>query len=51
MKNLRTRADIYGVAFIERFGSFLNPLILKIKKENKQLLVFYFHGLFESFKQ
>lgn len=51
MKSLRTRADIFGVAFIERFGSFLNPLILKIKKENKQLLVFYFHGLFESFKQ
>ncbi len=51
MKNLRTIVDGFGISFIERFGYFLNPLVLKIKKENKQLLVFYFHGLFESYKQ
>ena len=51
MKNLRTIVDRFGVSFIERFGQFLNPLILEFKNENKQLLVFYFHGIFESFKQ
>ena len=51
MKSLRTIVDRFGVSFIERFGYILNPLILEFKKENKQLLVFYFHGFFESSKQ
>ena len=51
MKSLRTIVDSFGVNFIERFGGFINPLLLEFKKENKQLLVFYFHGFFESSKQ
>lgn len=48
MKNL---VDNFGTAFFENMGHLLNPLILKFKTEKKQLLVFFFHGLFESFKQ
>ncbi|HEY5370740.1 MAG TPA: polysaccharide deacetylase family protein, partial [Hanamia sp.] len=51
MKSLRTIVDRFGVKFIERFGGFINPFLLEFKKENKQLLVFYFHGVFESSKQ
>lgn len=51
MKSLRTKVDRFGVSFIERFGGFLNPLLLELKKENNQLLSFYFHGLFESSQQ
>lgn len=51
MKNLKTTIDRFGATFIEKFGQFVNPLILEFKRENGQLLVFYFHGLFESFKQ
>ena len=36
---------------IEKLGLFLNPLILKFRKENGRLLIFTFHGLFESEKQ
>ncbi len=36
---------------IEKLGFFINPLILKFRKENGRLLVFTFHGLFESEKQ
>ena len=51
MKSLKTTVDNFGVNLIEKFGNLFNPLILEFKKENKQLLVFYFHGLFESLKQ
>ena len=36
---------------IEKLGLFLNPLILKFRKENGRLLIFTFHGLFESENQ
>lgn len=36
---------------IEKLGYLLNPFILNFKIENSRLLVFYFHGLFESSKQ
>src|SRR6185312_401691 len=51
MKTFKTIVDNFGVSLIERFGSLFSPLILEFKKENRQLLVFYFHGLFESLKQ
>lgn len=51
MKNLKTVVNDFGAAFFEKLGYLLNPVVLKFKSENKQLLVFYFHGLFESEKQ
>ena len=36
---------------LEKLGFFINPLLLKFRKENGRLLVFTFHGLFESEKQ
>jgi peptidoglycan/xylan/chitin deacetylase (PgdA/CDA1 family) len=36
---------------IKKLGSYINPLLLKFRKENKRLLAFSFHGLFESDKQ
>lgn len=51
MKNLKTIVDNFGRTSIETLSYFINPLILKFKKENKQLLVFCFHGLFKSPEQ
>ena len=36
---------------LEKPGFFINPLLLKFRKENGRLLVFTFHGLYESEKQ
>lgn len=36
---------------IDKLGYFLNPMILKFKSEKNQLLVFYFHGIYESIQQ
>jgi len=35
----------------ETLGFIFNPLLLSIKGENSQLLVFYFHGLYQSIVQ
>lgn len=35
----------------ETLGFIFNPLLLRIKGENNQLLVFYFHGLYQSLSQ
>jgi peptidoglycan/xylan/chitin deacetylase (PgdA/CDA1 family) len=43
--------DNVGPDLIEKIGYFLNPLLLNLKKEKNQLLVFTFHGFFESEKQ
>lgn len=40
-----------GPWLIEKIGTFVNPVLLNFKNENNQLLVFYFHGLFESERQ
>lgn len=51
MKNIKERLDKYGHEFIEKLGYVINPFLLNFKNENNQLLVFYFHGLFDSMKQ
>jgi peptidoglycan/xylan/chitin deacetylase (PgdA/CDA1 family) len=51
MKNTKNLLNDFGVAFFEKLGYLLNPVILKFKNEKKQLLVFYFHGLFKSAKE
>lgn len=35
----------------EKLGFLINPILLNIKGENNQLLVFFFHGLYKSYKQ
>lgn len=51
MNKLKTTLDRFGVAFIEKVSNYINPVVLKFKNEHKQLLVFCFHGLFESHEQ
>lgn len=59
MQNIKKRLKSHGIALvekhgpelIEKFGNFIVPLLLDFKNENDQLLVFYFHGLFDSMKQ
>lgn len=51
MQNVKSTVDRFGRTLIEKFGHLINPLVLEFKKENGQLLVFYFHGLFESLQQ
>ena len=36
---------------IEKLGHFINPIILNFKNENYRLLIFYFHGIYESLVQ
>ena len=51
MQKFKKLMDVYGPDLIEKLGIFINPIILNIKKEPQHLLVFYFHGIFESEKQ
>jgi peptidoglycan/xylan/chitin deacetylase (PgdA/CDA1 family) len=51
MQNLKEKLNNYGPVFIEKLGYFVNPLILNFVNEKNHLLVFLFHGLFESKKQ
>lgn len=41
----------FGDTFFEKVAYLVNPIVLKFKNEQEQLLVFYFHGLFESTKE
>ena len=36
---------------VEKIGFLLNPIVLNVKGEDNQLLIFYFHGLYRSLKQ
>jgi len=51
MENIKNLFNNFGSAFFERLGYLLNPVLLKFKNEDKQLLIFYFHGIFESTKE
>ena len=51
MKNIKSTLNDLGFSFIKKIGYLVNPVVLKFMKEDKQLLVFFFHGLFESVKQ
>ena len=51
MKNLKNIVHKYGPQIIKNVGYIVNPIILKFKKEHNNLLIFYFHGLFESHTQ
>jgi peptidoglycan/xylan/chitin deacetylase (PgdA/CDA1 family) len=51
MQNFKERLDNNMPKYIEKIGAFINPLLLNFRNENNQLLIFYFHGLFESVEQ
>ena len=51
MKNIKSTLNDLGFSFIKKIGYLVNPVVLQFMKEDKQLLVFFFHGLFESVKQ
>ena len=46
--NIKEKIDQTVPAIIEKLGHRLNPLILNLKNENNQLLIFYFHGIYEN---
>lgn len=45
---MKTKVNQFGSVLFEKLGYLVNPIVLKFKNEDKQLLVFYFHGLFNS---
>jgi len=51
MNYLKSKLDDFGASFFENLGYWANPVILNFKKEEKHLLVFYFHGLFDSINE
>jgi peptidoglycan/xylan/chitin deacetylase (PgdA/CDA1 family) len=51
MAKLKESLNGLGPDLIEKIGTLINPFILNFKNEGNQLLVFYFHGLFETESQ
>lgn len=51
MDRFKAKLDRFGMSFFEKIAHSVNPVILKFKKEHKQVLVFYFHGIFETPEQ
>ena len=48
MQIIREKFNNVVRGLAETLGFIFNPLLLSIKGENSQLLVFYFHGLYQS---
>ncbi|MDP4283510.1 MAG: polysaccharide deacetylase family protein [Bacteroidota bacterium] len=51
MKSIKKAIDSTLIGFIEKLGLMVNPIILNFKDTNSHLLIFYFHGLYESQSQ
>lgn len=51
MASLKDSLNVFGPELLEKIGTIINPLLLSFKNEGNQLLVFYFHGLFETVRQ
>lgn len=51
MQNLNMIFNNHGPQLIENMGYLINPLLLNFRRESNKLLVFGFHGLFNSLKQ
>lgn len=49
--NILRKIDKKVPILIDKLGHFLNPLILNFKKETNRLMIFYFHGVYESTSQ
>lgn len=48
MKRIKQSINRALPKVIEQIGLRINPLLLKIKSEKDQLLIFYFHGIYQS---
>lgn len=48
---IKDKLQHYGTKVISKLGPVVNPLLINHKKEDNHLLIFYFHGLFESMNQ
>jgi len=51
MQPINEKINNVARGLAETLGFLFNPLLLSIKGENSQLLVFYFHGLYQSLGQ
>lgn len=49
--NIIQKVDNSIPLIIDKMGYIFNPVILKFKSEKNQLLIFYFHGVYESIQQ
>jgi peptidoglycan/xylan/chitin deacetylase (PgdA/CDA1 family) len=49
--NIKKKVDRSIPVLIDKMGFILNPMILKFKSEKNQLLIFYFHGVYDSIQQ
>lgn len=48
---IKHKVDSSIPIIIDKMGYIFNPLILRFKSEKNQLLIFYFHGVYESSQQ
>ena len=51
MRPIKNTYETYSPKVIKNLGYLINPFLLNFKSERNRLLVFYFHGLYESMKQ
>jgi peptidoglycan/xylan/chitin deacetylase (PgdA/CDA1 family) len=47
-KNIKEYIDDSVFNFIKKVTQFVNPILLKLNNENGNLLVYYFHGIYEN---
>ncbi|MEO6705866.1 MAG: polysaccharide deacetylase family protein [Ginsengibacter sp.] len=48
MQNIKSKVDKSVLFLIEKLGPIINPLVLNFANEKNKLLIFYFHGIYES---
>ncbi len=51
MRNIKNTYENYSPKVIKNLGYLINPFLLNFRSEKNRLLIFYFHGLYESIKQ
>lgn len=49
--NIKQKVDNSIPIIIDKLGHIFNPLLLKLASEKDQLLIFYFHGVYDSIQQ
>jgi peptidoglycan/xylan/chitin deacetylase (PgdA/CDA1 family) len=49
--NIKQKVDNSILVILDKLGLAFNPLILKFASEKDQLLIFYFHGVYDSLQQ
>jgi peptidoglycan/xylan/chitin deacetylase (PgdA/CDA1 family) len=51
MQNIKKEIDKSALFLIKKLTPIINPLVLNFTDEKNKLLIFYFHGIYESEKQ